>query len=82
MTQIYVVPAPGFKMRDEVTMQQIPAGGYLANVTSLVIRRMMTRVGGTDDSPIFELNERAPVAVQAPEPAPVARKSDRAEKEG
>jgi len=55
--QIFVKPAPGFHMRDEFTMQPIPAGGYFTAKTSLVIRRMMTQVGvDKAGKPVFELN--------------------------
>jgi hypothetical protein len=80
---VFVKPAPGFKMRDEYTRQQIPADGYMTELTSLVIRRMMTRVGGTDEDPIFELNKCEPPKPAAEnEPAPTRKSSDRAEKVG
>lgn len=76
--QIYVKPAPGFIMRDEFTKRVIPAEGYWVKRSSLVIRRMLTRVGGTNEVPIFELNLAEPPKEAAPETK--RKPSERAEK--
>ena len=81
--RIYVKPADGFHMRDEFTMQPIPAEGYSSPKTSLVIRRLMTRVGTyADGKPMCELNECDPPKAVEPEQESKRKGADRADKVG